>query len=340
MRNISNPPNRFLSEQRERLDPTSQTTITVYHEDAKNILSRNESPDLPFRWSLNPYRGCFHACAYCFARPSHEYWGFGAGTDFDSKLVVKINAPEQLRRTFNKRSWKGELIVFSGNTDCYQPLEASYRLTRACLDVCREYNNPVGIITKSPLIAQDRDILQELHKEAWIRVYFSIPFAKNETARKVEPQAPSISRRFETMEQLSNMGIPTAVSLAPIIPGLNEQDIPTILRKAHAAGATAATYSLLRLNGNVESVFIERMTQKFPDQIGKIIHRLRELRNGSLSEEKFFARQNGHGATWHIIEQLFQMSCKKLGYPAQADHSIPQTFRRPGPQQIDLFHNT
>lgn len=339
MKVISNPANRFLSEQRELLDPTTQTTITVYHEDAKNILSRNESPDLPFRWSLNPYRGCFHACAYCYARPSHEYWGFGAGTDFDAKLVVKTNAPEQLRLIFNKRSWKGELVVFSGNTDCYQPLESTYRLTRDCLKVCHEYKNPVGIITKSPLITQDRDILQQLHEDAWIRVYFSIPFAKNETARKVETQAPSISRRFEAMEQLSQMGIPTAVSLAPIIPGLNEQDIPAILKRAHEAGATAATYSLLRLNGNVEAVFIERMTRQFPGQIQKIIHRIRELRNGSLSEEKFFARQNGHGPTWQMIEQLFQLSCKKLGYHTKTDQPIPQTFRRPGPQQIDLFHN-
>ncbi|WP_447968843.1 PA0069 family radical SAM protein [Nitrospira sp. M1] len=339
MKVISNPANRFLSEQREILDPISQTSITVYHEQAKSILSRNESPDLPFRWSLTPYRGCFHACAYCYARPTHEYWGFGAGTDFDAKLVVKTNAPELLRSTLNTRSWKGELIVFSGNTDCYQPLEATYRLTRACLDVCQSYKNPVGIITKSPLIIQDQDILQQLQKEAWLRVYFSIPFAKNETARKVEPQAPSISRRFEAMEQLSRIGIPTAVSLAPIIPGLNEQDIPAILRKARDAGATAATYSLLRLNGNVEPVFIERMTKQFPDRIEKILNRLKELRNGSFSEENFFARQNGHGATWRMIEQLFQLSCKQLGYHSHADHPVPHTFQRPGPQQTDLFHN-
>ncbi|GJL55785.1 MAG: radical SAM protein [Nitrospirales bacterium] len=339
MKIISNPANRFLSEQRELIDSSSQTKITVYHEHAKSILSRNDSPDLPFRWSLNPYRGCFHACAYCYARPTHEYWGFGAGTDFDSKLVAKTNAPQQLQHTLNKRSWKGELIVFSGNTDCYQPIESTYRLTRACLAVCQAYHNPVGIITKSPLILHDQDILHQLHNEAWLRVYFSIPFAKNETARKVEPQAPSISRRFEAMEQLSRLGIPTAVSLAPIIPGLNEEDIPTILRMAHDAGATTATYSLLRLNGNVEPVFIERMTKQFPDRIQKILNRLRELRHGAVSEEKFFARQNGHGTTWHIIEQLFQLSCKQLGFRSHDTHAIPHTFRRPGPQQTHLFHD-
>ena len=337
MKLVSNPPNRFSLEHREHVDPMTHAGIQVFEEQSRNILSQNESPDLPFRWSLNPYRGCFHACAYCYARPSHEYWGFGAGTDFEAKLVAKTNAPEQLRRAFQKRSWKGELIVFSGNTDCYQPLEATYRLTRGCLEICRDYRNPVGIITKSALVAQDQDILQQLHQEAWIRVYFSIPFANNETARKVEPQAPSISRRFEAMEQLSKVGIPTAVSLAPIIPGLNEQDIPGILKRAREAGATAATYSLLRLNGPVEAIFRERMTQQFPDRILKMTNRLKELRKGSLADQKFFDRHNGTGPTWHMIKQLFELSFQKLGYHLFPDPPIPHTFRRPGPQQINLF---
>ena len=337
MKVVSNPPNRFHLEHRNLFNPMTPVSIEVFEEQSRSILSQNESPDLPFRWSLNPYRGCFHACAYCYARPSHEYWGFGAGTDFESKLVVKINAPEQLRRTFDQKSWGGELIIFSGNTDCYQPLEATYRITRACLEVCRDYRNPTGIITKSALVAQDQDILLELHEKAWIRVYFSIPFADDETARQVEPQAPSISRRFEAMEQLSKVGIPTAISLAPIIPGLNEQDIPIILQRAREAGATAASYNLLRLNGHVEPIFIERMTQQFPDRIPKIITRLKELRKGSLSEEKFFDRQNGAGPTWHIIKQLFELSYQKLGYHRLPDPPIPDTFQRPGPQQMHLF---
>ncbi len=337
MKRISNPENRFLSEQRDPSDFSTQISLNVYEEHAKTILSQNDSPDLPFRWSLNPYMGCFHACAYCYARPSHEYWGFGAGTDFESKLIVKTNAPCQLQHAFNRPSWKGELIVFSGNTDCYQPLETSYRLTRACLKICKDYRNPVGIITKSNLITRDLDILQHLHHEAWIRVYFSIPFVNNETARKVEPQAPSISRRFEAMEQLSKSGIPTAVSLAPIIPGLNEQDIPRILQRARDVGATAATYSLLRLNGNVQPVFIERMTQQFPNRIQKITNRIKELRKGSLSEERFFARQSGEGASWQAIKQLFELSYQKFGYHLLHDPPPPDTFRRPGPYQTNLF---
>ena len=189
MRTISNPPNPFDSQHRELLEPAPVAKLMVYEDETREILSRNDSPDLPFRWSVNPYRGCFHACAYCYARPSHEYWGFGAGTDFDTKIIVKEDAPRLLRRAFEKPSWCGELIVFSGNTDCYQPVEASYGLTRGCLEVCADYRNPVGIITKGALVLRDLDLLRRLHREAWVRVYFSIPFTSNDMARKVEPHA-------------------------------------------------------------------------------------------------------------------------------------------------------
>lgn len=337
MKALANPPNPFLSEHRELLEPASPISVQVYEERTEAILSRNDSPDLPFRWSLNPFRGCFHGCAYCYARPTHEYWGFGAGTDFESKLVVKSNAAERLRATFMKPSWKGELIVFSGNTDCYQPLEASYNLTRACLIVCAEFTNPVGIITKSSLILRDLDVLQGLKEKAWVRVYFSIPFATNEMARKVEPQAPSISKRFEAMQRLSQAGIPTAVSIAPVIPGLNDQDIPKILHMAREAGATSATYILLRLNGNVEPVFLERMRRHFPGRLSKITNQLREMRNGQLSERFFFKRHEGQGVTWKSIEQLFVLNYRKAGFQLVQDEPVPSTFTRPGPSQMPLF---
>ena len=337
MKPVENPPNPFLFEHRELLEPSSSVATEVYKEQTKTILSRNESPDLPFRWSVNPYLGCFHACAYCYARPSHEYWGFGAGTDFESKLIVKPHAAEQLQNAFMKPSWQGELVVFSGNTDCYQPLEATYQITRACLEVCAEFRNPVGIITKSSLIARDLDLLQELNVKASIRVFLSIPFADNETARKVEPQAPSITKRLETIETLSRAGIPTSVSIAPVIPGLNEQDIPNILNSARQAGASGATYILLRLNDNVETVFIERMTHQFPDRIQKITRRMRELRGGTLSERAFFTRHQGQGTTWKVIEQLFETSYRKAGFPTSSETPIPSTFQRPGPIQTSLF---
>ncbi|RMH37842.1 MAG: PA0069 family radical SAM protein [Nitrospirae bacterium] len=326
---VTNPPNPYLSEQRELLEPPPLVKPEIYEERVASILTRNDSPDLPFRWSLNPYRGCFHACAYCYARPTHEYWGFGAGTDFESKLIVKINAPSRLRATFMKLSWTGELIVFSGNTDCYQPLEASYHLTRDCLAVCAEFRNPVGIITKAALIERDLDLLKELHHRAWLQVYFSIPFADDDTARLVEPHAPSITRRLHTMAILSQAGISTGVSIAPIIPGLNDHDIPRVLRLAREAGAQNATYALLRLNGSVEQVFSHRMAQLFPQRMPKLTNRLREMREGRLSEHRFFKRLGGRGQAWKIIEQMFELHSRKLGYDRCAKHPIPQTFRRP-----------
>src|SRR5205809_2962163 len=207
MRVIANPQNPFESHHRELLEPPSQVTLEVYEDETRDILSRNESPDLPFRWSLNPYRGCFHACSYCYARPSHEYWGFGAGTDFDSKIVIKRQAPALLRDVFHKASWRGELIVFSGNTDCYQPLEATYRLTRGCLEVCAEYRNPVGIITKSPLIERDLDVLQDLHRNARVSVSVSVPIWDREHAHAIEPYVATPRRRMKTIERLAAAGL-------------------------------------------------------------------------------------------------------------------------------------
>lgn len=337
---IANPQNPFESAHRELLELPGRVALQVYDDSTRTILSRNDSPDLPFRWSLNPYRGCFHACAYCYARPTHEYWGFGAGTDFDSKIVVKQDAPDLLRAEFMKPSWKGELIAFSGNTDCYQPLEASYGLTRACLEVCAEFRNPVGIVTKGALVVRDLDVLLRLKTEAWVRVYISIPFADDHTARKVEPQAPSITKRLAALRQLADAGIPTAVLVAPIIPGLNEDDVPEILDRARRAGADGTGYTLLRLSGSVETVFLERMAEAFPDRIKKIVSRIREVRGGKLSEGAFFKRHEGEGPYWRMIEQLFAISRRKAGFADDRDGPIPHTFRRPEAPQLVLFQDT
>ncbi|TAJ07073.1 MAG: PA0069 family radical SAM protein [Nitrospirae bacterium] len=337
MRTVSNPPNPFESRHRHLLEPAPHAQLQVFDDSTREILSSNDSPDLPFRWSLNPYRGCSHACAYCYARPTHEYWGFGAGTDFDSKIVVKREAPALLRRTLLKPSWQGELIVFSGNTDCYQPLEAAYGLTRACLEVCAEFRNPVGLITKAALITRDLDVLTRLHDQAWVQVYFSIPFADNETARKVEPQAPSTVKRFEAMRRLSEAGIPTTISIAPVIPGLNEDDIPELLARAREAGAVSATFVVLRLSGSVEPVFLERMTAAFPDRIKKITNRMKEVRGGKLSEGQFFKRHTGEGTYWNMIERLFEVGYRKAGFQDDAVRPVPHSFRRPGPAQLALF---
>ncbi|HSB44869.1 MAG TPA: PA0069 family radical SAM protein [Nitrospira sp.] len=337
MRAVSNPPNPFELQYRELLEPASPARLELYEDAAKEILSRNESPDLPFRWSLNPYRGCFHGCAYCYARPTHEYWGFGSGTDFESKIIMKRDAPALLRKAFEKPSWRGELIVFSGNTDCYQPVEASLELTRACLEVCAEYRNPVGIITKGILVLRDLELLKRLQQEVWVRVYFSIPFADDEVARLVEPHAPSSGRRFDAMARLSQAGIPTGISISPLIPGLNDEDIPELLERAAQAGAGESMATLLRLSGPVEDVFLERMAQAFPDRLAKITHRIREVRRGALTDSAFFSRHQGSGPYWTMIEQLYDVARKKAGFRILEEEAVPCTFRQPHAEQATLF---
>lgn len=251
--------------------------------------------------------------------------------------MVKESAATLLRQAFDRPSWKGELIVFSGNTDCYQPLEASYGLTRACLEVCADYRNPVGIITKGALVLRDLDVLAKLCQKSWIRVYFSIPFADDAVARKMEPHVPSIGKRFETIQALSEAGIPTGISIAPVIPGLNDEAMPELLERARAAGARMATFSLLRLSGSVEPVFLERIMEAFPDRFAKITNRLREVRGGRLSESAFFDRHHGTGTYWQMIEQLFAVARRRAGFDEDAEDVIPDTFRRPGGAQTTLF---
>ncbi len=337
MQLVNNPPNPFESQHRELLEPAPHVALQMYEDSTRSILSRNDSPDLPFRWSLNPYRGCFHACAYCYARPTHEYLGLGAGTDFDSKIIVKRDAAALLRQAFNRPSWTGELIVLSGNTDCYQPLEASLGLTRGCLEVCLEYRNPVAIITKAALVLRDLDLLRQLNRDAWLRVYFSIPFADDAVARAVEPHAPSSRKRFETMAALSQAGVSTGISVSPIIPGLNDQDIPDLLTRARGAGAVEAMATLIRLSGHVEPVFLERMATAFPDRIAKITHRIREVRGGQLTNGEFFERHHGTGPYWGMIEQLFEVTKRKVGFSMDLGEPVSQTFRRPGLEQTVLF---
>lgn len=337
MKQIHNPPNPYESHHREWLEPPPAAKLHIFEDDSRSILSRNDSPDLSFQWSVNPYRGCFHACAYCYARPSHEYLGFGAGTDFESKLVVKPDAAHLLRQAFLKPSWRGELVVFSGDTDCYQPLEAAWGLTRACLEVCAEFRNPVAVITKAVLILRDLDVLRRLNEVTTLKVYLSVPFSDNDMARKVEPQAPSITRRLMTVRSLAEAGILTGVSLAPVIPGLNDDQMAEILEQARQAGAQEAFYSVVRLSGSVEPVFLERIAAHYPDRLKKITNRLKEMRGGRLSSSVFFERQRGQGNYAEMLEQLFKASKRKAGFSETSEQPVRATFQRPTPQQVSLF---
>ena len=261
---IDNPPNPWHAHHVEWLDAPPPAEFRVYEERCASILSMNRSPDVGFTWSVNPYRGCQHGCAYCYARPSHQRLDFGAGTDFERRIVVKVNAAEKLAEAFDRPGWAGERVVFSGNTDCYQPLEASYGLTRALLSVCAAYRNPVGVITRSAIIRRDVDILAELATVADVSVYVSVPFADARLARRLEPGAPTPRVRFETMRVLADAGIRVGVAVAPIIPGLNDEQVVDVLEAARDAGAGSAFLTLLRLPDELPEVFLPRLRDAAP----------------------------------------------------------------------------
>lgn len=313
LRRVDNPTNPFLTSECVWLEEPPIARTVVYEEEAKSILSTNDSPDLPFRWSLNPYRGCQHACAYCYARPTHEYLDFGAGTDFETRIVVKVNAPALLERAFAKKSWQFEEIAFSGVTDCYQPQEAVYRLTRRCLELCARYRNPVGIVTKSFLVVRDCDVLAELARDQCATVYMSIAFADERVARAVDEGAPSLARRWEAVTRLREAGVPVSVMIAPVIPGLNDRDIPEILRQAAEAGAHGAGITALRLPGNVKSIFLDRLRARLPDHADRVEARIRDIRSGALNETAFGARMRGEGVYWDAIKRMFDVTAEKYG---------------------------
>ena len=345
-RAVDNPVNRFHTSSVEYDDgegpPPAQITILDDH--ARSILSENDSPDVGFRWSANPYRGCQTACAYCYARPTHEYLDLGAGTDFDTKIVVKREAPALLRAAFDKPSWRGELVMFSGVTDCYQPIERDLALTRGCLEVCLEYKNPVAVISKHALVCRDVDLFAALHREARVFVSVSLAWTDAELARTIEPWAPSPERRLKTIETLAKAGIPVGVMCAPIIPGLNDNQLVKVLERARDAGAQSAGWVLLRLPGAVAEVFPERVRAALPASADKILHRIRETRGGDkLYDSRFHTRGRGEGVYAETIGRLFDTTCKRLGldareYPDDSPET-PTTFVRPGKptKQLSLF---
>jgi DNA repair photolyase len=334
---VANPPNPWASTVVEWLEAPPEQRLEVFEEEGKSIVSENDSPDVGMRFSVNPYRGCVHACAYCYARPSHQYLGFGAGTDFDRKIVVKTNAPALLRATFDKKSWQGDSITFSGNTDCYQPLEGTYELTKKCLEVCLEYRNPIHVITKSALIRRDGALLASLVKHAHASATISIPFADDAMGRAIEPYASAPSARFETVRRLTEAGVPTSVNIAPVIPGLNDPQIGEILERAKEAGATGAACMPVRLAAEVLPVFFERLEQAYPGRVKKVESALLQIRRGKLNDSTFGKRMTGDGPRWQAIQQLFEANCRRLGLESYglaeiAAEEKATTFRRASPQ--------
>lgn len=340
MRYVNNPPNPWASEAVEWLGEPPAARLEIYEEtETRRIITRNTSPDIGFDYSVNCYRGCTHACSYCFSRPTHEYLGFGAGTDFETKIVVKVRAPELLRAELDRPSWRGELLVFSFTSDPYLPLEAHYQLTRRCLEVCLERRQPVSIVTKSALVRRDKDLLRSLIEEADCAVHFSIPFRDPEVARALEPFTALPEARFRAMRELAEAGIPVGIGIAPVIPGLNDADIPELLRRAHEAGARTAWITMLRLPGSVAPYFEEQVRAKLPTRAERILNHIREERGGKLYVSEFGSRMKGTSEQWRMAERLFEIYCRRLGFNSARDgRPRKRTFRRLGEQGL-LFES-
>jgi DNA repair photolyase len=339
LRYVNNPPNPWSATEVEWIGEPPAAQLEVFEETAtRSIITKNNSPDVGFQHSVNCYRGCTHACTYCFSRPTHEYLGYGAGTDFERKIVAKVHAADLLRAEFMKPGWKGHELAFSFTSDPYIPLEAVYKLSRQCLEVCLEFRNPVSIITKSALIQRDLDILIGLAREADLSVWFTIPFLDHRIGRALEPFAPFPEARLRAMKVLADAGIAVGVGIAPIIPGLNESEIPEILRRCREAGATRAFMTMLRLPGNVAPYFIERLESELPTKAKKVLNRIQEVRGGKLNNAEFGNRMRGEGKYWEMIVQSFKLHCRRQSINVErvVAEQRKHTFRRPSAQQ-ELF---
>jgi DNA repair photolyase len=309
----------------------------VYFEHPKQILNKIESPDVGMEFSLNPYQGCEHGCIYCYARNSHQYWGFSAGLDFESRIIVKKNAVELLDQTFAGEKWKPAVISLAGNTDCYQPLERKFRLTRGLLEVCLKYKNPVGIITKNQLILRDLDILEELNKYQLVQVFVSITSLDEDIRMKLEPRTATYRNRLKVIEAISRKGIPAGVMVAPIIPGLNNYHMPGVIEAAAQAGAYTAGYTIVRLNGAIADIFTDWVHKSFPDAADKILKQIAECHGGTLNDSRFGKRMRGDGKLAESIRQLFTVSRNRF-MAGKPKHGFNLTaFERPPRGQLYLF---
>ena len=308
-----------------------------YKDDSKSVISKNDSEDLYFDYSFNPYRGCEHGCIYCYARPTHEFLGFSSGLDFETKIMVKEDAPKLLEETFNKKNYVPKMLMFSGNTDCYQPVEKKLQITRKALQVCLDYKNPVAIITKNALIRRDIDILSELAKMNLINVMISITSLNKELCSKMEPRTSAPTKKLEAIAELAKNNIPVGVNVAPIIPGLTDEETPAILKAASENGATFASWIMLRLPYSVKDLFLEWLQNEFPDRASKVINKIKDVRGGKLNDSEFGKRFVGEGEIKDAIENLFKISCKKYGINKRIYELSTTQFQNKNNSQLNLF---
>ncbi len=329
-----NPANRFepldIECDPEGFEPDAPPPKTVYLNDTtRSIIARNDSPDVGFYASINVYRGCEHGCVYCFARPFHEYLGFSAGLDFETKILVKQNAPELLRRELSSKKWEPQVLQISGITDCYQPIERKLQLTRRCLEVAAEFRNPISVITKNSLVRRDIDILKQLADHQAVVVLISITSLDADLTRVMEPRTSIPRDRLQAVKELSAGGIPVGIMAAPLIPGLNDHEVPAILRAAADAGACYAGFTPLRLPYAVADIFSDWLTRHFPDRREKILNRIRSLRGGKLNDPNFGTRMKGQGIWAEQLKAVFEMARKKAGLDKPFPKLSTEAFRRP-----------
>ncbi len=342
-----NPGNRFESVRLhilgEHLDEVSaahpagvQVSTRIGQDDTRSIINRVDSPDLNLHWTLNPYRGCEHGCIYCYARPTHEYLGLSSGLDFETRIIAKHDAPALLRRWIESPQWCGEPIMLSGVTDPYQPVESKLEITRSCLKVFLETRQPVTLITKNRLILRDLDLLQELHSHNLVHAALSITTLDHSLAAVMEPRASSPTARLDAVAKLASIGIPVSVMMAPIIPALNDHEVPAVLKAAADAGARRAGYVLLRLPHQIKDLFLDWLQRHFPDRAAKVESFIRESRDGELYNGRFFERQRGTGARARQIHETFNLFRRRYRLDQQVPPLTPRT--PPPPPQLSLFN--
>ena len=341
----NNPDNRFEKlqfaqeefeqEHFEEEAPSNKTNF--FRDSSKSILSKNTSPDVGFDYSVNPYRGCEHGCVYCYARPSHEYLGFSAGLDFETKIMIKENAPELLRKKLMSKSWKPSVINLSGVTDCYQPIERKLKLTRKCLQVLAEFKNPFCIITKNQLVTRDLDILKEMATINATAVFISVTSLNPKLTEKMEPRTTRPAGRLKTIETLAKNGIEVGVMVAPVVPGLTDHEMPELLKAVAEAGAKRAGYVPLRLPYGLDDLFENWLEEHFPDRKNKVLNRIKEMRGGKLNSSDFGSRMRGEGVYADQLRSMFHLYCQKSGLNKKSLSLSCEHFVRPVSGQLDLI---
>ncbi len=337
-----NPSNRFetlcyIPDPNEFAPEDSLPKTRFLKDTSRSLITYNNSPDVGFEVSINPYRGCEHGCIYCYARPTHEYLGFSAGLDFETKILVKENAPDLLRHELTSSRWRPQAVAISGITDPYQPVERRLGLTRQCLEVFVEFRNPVVIVTKNHLVTRDLDLLAELVHHKAAAIFLSVTTLDANLSRAMEPRTSQPARRLAVITALAQAGVPVGVMVAPVIPGLTDHELPSIITMAAQAGARFAGYGLLRLPHSVETLFEQWLTQHLPERKEKVLNRIRSTRGGKLNDFRFISRMKGEGIFVEQIEALFSLTCRKAGIVERGPKLSTAAFQRPPTAQLSLF---